>query len=284
MSADDARQPQLRLASRVVDRMKARGIELRLGVGLKEATGSAVTLTDGSRIETRSIIATVGIGTNPLLRDLPLTLSRGRVPCDRFCRVEGYPGVYAVGDNAAVDFTLDTSRIASCSSSTRLTQYNGCSIYLTFAPTDTYTRTAHLRVTDNATGSPHLIALSGVGAPQSVIAAPASLDEHLGFVREQRGGRDEHWDGYRELVARAGPLTIAHETLVTVTVDRRRLPGPSDDDAVLTTTSPDIFTDEDMPSFAPFRKPPRPTRHGAASSASSIVRTGFTHYSCALGR
>jgi len=66
-------------------------------------------------------------------------------------------------------------------------------------------------------------------------AAPASLDEHLGFVREQRGGRDEHWDGYRELVARAGPLTIAHETLVTVTVDRRRLPGPSDDDAVLTT-------------------------------------------------
>jgi len=91
-----------RLAQRVVQRMKARGIELRLGVGLKDATGSAVTLTDGSRIETRSIIATVGIGTNPLLRDLPLTLSRGRLVCDRFCRVEGYPDVFAVGDNAAV--------------------------------------------------------------------------------------------------------------------------------------------------------------------------------------
>ena len=91
-----------RLAQRVVHRMKARGIELRLGVGLKEATGSAVTLTDGSKIETRSIIATVGIGTNPLLRDLPLTLNRGRLACDRFCRVEGFPGVYAIGDNAAV--------------------------------------------------------------------------------------------------------------------------------------------------------------------------------------
>jgi len=91
-----------RLADRVVQRMKARGIELRLGVGLKDATGSGVTLSDGSRIETRSIIATVGIGTNPLLRDLPLTLSRGRLACDRFCRIEGYPGVYAVGDNAAV--------------------------------------------------------------------------------------------------------------------------------------------------------------------------------------
>ncbi len=91
-----------RLAARVVHRMEERGIELRLGVGLKEATGSAVTLTDGTRIETRSIIATVGIGTNPLLRALPLSLTRGRIVCDPFCRVPGFPGVYAAGDNAAV--------------------------------------------------------------------------------------------------------------------------------------------------------------------------------------
>jgi NADH dehydrogenase len=91
-----------RLANRVVRRMQARGIELRLGVGLQEATGSAVTLTDGARIETRSIIATVGIGTNPLLRHLPVLLTRGRIACDAFCRVEGFLGVYAVGDNAAV--------------------------------------------------------------------------------------------------------------------------------------------------------------------------------------
>ena len=91
-----------RLAQRVVDRMQRRGIELRLGIGLKEATGSAVTLSDGSRIETRSIIATVGIGTNPLLRHLPIELTRGRIPCDPFCRIEGFAGVYGVGDNAAV--------------------------------------------------------------------------------------------------------------------------------------------------------------------------------------
>jgi hypothetical protein len=54
-------------------------------------------------------------------------------------------------------------------------------------------------------------------------AAPASLAEHLAFVREQRGGRGAAGHDYRELVARAGPLTIAHETLVTVTVDRRRV-------------------------------------------------------------
>ena len=90
------------LAQRVVDRMRNRGIELRLGVGIKEATAGAVVLADGSRIETRSIIATVGIGTNPLVRGMPVELQRGRIPCDAFCRVPGWPGVYAVGDNAAV--------------------------------------------------------------------------------------------------------------------------------------------------------------------------------------
>ena len=91
-----------RLADRVVERMRHRGIELRLGVGVKEATASAVVLTDGTRIETRSIVATVGIGTNPLVRTLPIELQRGRIPCDPFCRVPGWSGVYAVGDNAAV--------------------------------------------------------------------------------------------------------------------------------------------------------------------------------------
>ena len=91
-----------RLAQRVVDRMRSRSIELRLGVGIKEATAGAIVLADGSRIETRSIIATVGIGTNPLVRAMPIELQRGRIPCDPFCRVAGWPGVYAVGDNAAV--------------------------------------------------------------------------------------------------------------------------------------------------------------------------------------
>ena len=52
-----------RLAQRVVDRMRTRGIEVRLGVGVKEATAGVIVLADGSRIETRSIIATGGIGT-----------------------------------------------------------------------------------------------------------------------------------------------------------------------------------------------------------------------------
>ena len=90
------------LADRAMQRMRARGIDLRLGVGLSDATAGSVTLANGERIPTRTIIVTVGVGTNPLLTTLPIPLVRGRVKCDAYCRVEGWSNVYAVGDNAAV--------------------------------------------------------------------------------------------------------------------------------------------------------------------------------------
>jgi NADH dehydrogenase len=91
-----------RLARRALRRIRERGIELKLGVGLSDATAGSVVLASGERIPTRTIIVAVGIGTNPLLRKLPVELVKGRVRCDEFCRVTGWPGVYAVGDNAAV--------------------------------------------------------------------------------------------------------------------------------------------------------------------------------------
>ena len=91
-----------RMAERAMKRMRDRGIDLRLGVGLSDATAGSVTLSNGDRIPTRTIIVTVGVGTNPLLSKLPIKLVRGRVQCDQYCRVEGWPNVYAVGDNAAV--------------------------------------------------------------------------------------------------------------------------------------------------------------------------------------
>jgi NADH dehydrogenase len=90
------------LAERGMRRMRQRGIDLRLGVGLSDATSGSVTLANGERIPTRTIIVTVGVGTNPLLAKLPIQLVRGRIKCDEYCRVEGWPNVYAVGDNAAV--------------------------------------------------------------------------------------------------------------------------------------------------------------------------------------
>ncbi len=58
-------------------------------------------------------------------------------------------------------------------------------------------------------------------------AAPASLAEPLAFVRDQQDGRvsTAGLGEYLELVGTAGPLTIAHETHITVTVDGRRVRG-----------------------------------------------------------
>lgn len=59
-------------------------------------------------------------------------------------------------------------------------------------------------------------------------SAPASLDEHLAFVRHhQVDPAADPGDGgelgrYLDLVANAGPMTTAHDVLVTLTVDRNR--------------------------------------------------------------
>jgi hypothetical protein len=67
-------------------------------------------------------------------------------------------------------------------------------------------------------------------------AAPASLDEHLAFIREHQPPTNHNGstngvtrempgglDAYLDLVGTAGPLTTAHEVLVTLSVDRRRV-------------------------------------------------------------
>jgi hypothetical protein len=64
-------------------------------------------------------------------------------------------------------------------------------------------------------------------------AAPASLAEHLAFVRDQQDGSVPTTGiaEYLDLVRLAGPLTIAHETHVTLTVDGRRVRGARAGDA-----------------------------------------------------
>lgn len=94
-----------RLVRRALRRMKRSGIEVMRGVHLASATATAAILTGGERIATQTLIVTAGIGTNPVVARLPVTLAHGRIVCDRFCRVVGWPGVYATGDDAAIPRT-----------------------------------------------------------------------------------------------------------------------------------------------------------------------------------
>jgi NADH dehydrogenase len=65
-------------------------------------TAATAQFSTGERMPTNTVVVTVGIAPNPLAATLPARLDGGRVACDRFCRVEGWEGVYAAGDNAAI--------------------------------------------------------------------------------------------------------------------------------------------------------------------------------------
>jgi NADH dehydrogenase len=89
--------------SRGADRvLRERGVDVRLGVSVAEATHEGVRLTDGSFVATRSLIWCVGVRPDPLVEDLGLETVKGRIVVDAYLNVPGHPEVYACGDAAAV--------------------------------------------------------------------------------------------------------------------------------------------------------------------------------------
>jgi NADH:ubiquinone reductase (H+-translocating) len=95
------------LAAYATRRLQMHGIEVLTGVGTKSATGSAVELTDGRVIPTSTIVATIGNGPHPLVASLGLDMKWARIKTDRFMRVPGYDGVWALGDAALIPLVDD---------------------------------------------------------------------------------------------------------------------------------------------------------------------------------
>lgn len=83
-------------------KLKMRGVEIFLDTLVSEVDGNEVTLSNGERITTNSLIWTAGTAPNPILGQLPCEKDRGRVCANEFLEVKGYPGVWAVGDCAAI--------------------------------------------------------------------------------------------------------------------------------------------------------------------------------------
>jgi NADH dehydrogenase len=84
-----------------------RGVEIRLGAGLKEVSAeSAVIENKGTKtvetIPTRTTIATVPAGPHPMLVGLPFAQEKGRIVVDQQTEVPDWPGVWALGDCAAI--------------------------------------------------------------------------------------------------------------------------------------------------------------------------------------
>jgi NADH dehydrogenase len=106
--AQDRILPELprKLADHSLAELRARGIEFALQARLTAATAESVTLDDGRRLGTRTLVWTAGNQPNPLVATLPVPLVRGAVACEPTLRVHGLANVWALGDCAAVPDVL----------------------------------------------------------------------------------------------------------------------------------------------------------------------------------
>ena len=92
-----------RLGAYAARDLARRGIEIRLGTRLEGVDATGASFSDGTRVETATLVWAAGVQANPLVRDLGLPVDdRGRVPVDEHLRVEGLESVWALGDCAAV--------------------------------------------------------------------------------------------------------------------------------------------------------------------------------------
>ncbi|MFF0162122.1 FAD-dependent oxidoreductase [Streptomyces sp. NPDC005263] len=89
--------------SRTADRtLRERGVEVRMGTSVKEATSDGVLLTDGEFVPTRTLVWCVGVRPDPLVEGTGQPTERGRLIVDPYLRLPGRPEVFACGDAAAV--------------------------------------------------------------------------------------------------------------------------------------------------------------------------------------
>jgi NADH dehydrogenase len=92
-----------RLSSYAMRELDRRGVEIRLGTTITDATGGGVTLSTGERIGCQTLVWTTGVRSHPTMEMLGLPLdARGRARVDATTAVEGRPGIWALGDSAAV--------------------------------------------------------------------------------------------------------------------------------------------------------------------------------------
>jgi len=84
------------------EKMAERGVIFRLNARLKDFQSGVVSLSDGE-IPAETLVWTAGTAPNPLLRTLPVERDkRGAVIVETTLAVKDHPGVWALGDCAAV--------------------------------------------------------------------------------------------------------------------------------------------------------------------------------------
>lgn len=91
------------LAAYALERMAVRGVIFKLNVRVADARPGAVVLNNSEEIATETLVWTAGTAPNPLVQTLAVNRDkRGAVIVDTTLAVPQSPGVWAVGDCAAI--------------------------------------------------------------------------------------------------------------------------------------------------------------------------------------
>jgi NADH dehydrogenase len=91
------------LASHATAELRRRGIEVLTSTTIERVSADSVELSTGEIVPTRMTVWTAGVKPHPVVAKLGLPLDDGgRVVADRYCKVPDRPGVWAIGDAAAV--------------------------------------------------------------------------------------------------------------------------------------------------------------------------------------
>jgi NADH dehydrogenase len=92
-----------RLGDYAAAQLSRRGVEIHVSTRLESADERGVLLSDGTRVETGTLVWTAGVRPSPALAPLGLLLDdRGRVVVNERLQVASSDGIWALGDCAAV--------------------------------------------------------------------------------------------------------------------------------------------------------------------------------------
>lgn len=89
------------------EKMMKSGIEVHLGARVVRVDDRGVTLDGGATIVGGTVVCTIGTAPNPMIADLGLPTERGRIKVAPDMSVAGRPGLWAIGDCAAVPNARD---------------------------------------------------------------------------------------------------------------------------------------------------------------------------------
>jgi NADH dehydrogenase len=151
---NEAIAPDMGADSRPVieDALRKLGVETRLGVGVATLDNSGVTLSNGERVESATVIWAAGIRAAPLTAQIPAERDNfGRLLVDRDLRVPSVAGVFATGDaaRAACD-DFGNYALMSCQHATRMGAFagNNAAAELLGVPTRPYHQKAYVTCLD----------------------------------------------------------------------------------------------------------------------------------------